>query len=125
MPAPQVRQRCDKAKERLRDRSYGSLSPFSPSDFAPTVFTNMSNDLPSNVHISAHPCVRAKLSQLRSQSTSSADTQRLVHEIATIVGCEALGNGALSIVESGAVSQTSLHSAAGQRLTFFPGTMNP
>ncbi|KAL1956445.1 hypothetical protein VTO42DRAFT_7332 [Malbranchea cinnamomea] len=50
----------------------------------------MSDSLPPNVHVSTHPCLRAKLSQLRSQSTSSRDTNALVHEISTILGCEAL-----------------------------------
>lgn len=45
---------------------------------------------PSNVHISKHPCLRAKLSQLRSGSTSAKEVKSLVHEIALIVGCEAL-----------------------------------
>ncbi|KAI1843534.1 hypothetical protein JX265_001883 [Neoarthrinium moseri] len=47
--------------------------------------------LPSNVHVSKHPCLRAKLSLLRSKSTPTRDTKALVNEIATIVGCEALG----------------------------------
>ncbi|KAF3770318.1 PRTase-like protein [Cryphonectria parasitica EP155] len=46
--------------------------------------------LPSNVHVSQHPCLRAKLSQLRSGTTSSKEVKSLVHEIALIVGCEAL-----------------------------------
>lgn len=45
--------------------------------------------LPPNVHISCHPCLRAKLSQLRSQSSSTRDTRSLVNEIATILGVEA------------------------------------
>ena len=53
----------------------------------------MSSPLPNNVHVSKHPCVRAKLSQLRSHTTSSKDTKSLVHEIATLVGVEALGHG--------------------------------
>lgn len=64
----------------------------------------MSDPLPSNVHVSAHPCVQAKLSQLRSQNTGSADVQRLVHEIATLVGCEALAHGALTPVDGETVS---------------------
>ncbi|KAM3422935.1 hypothetical protein BST61_g418 [Cercospora zeina] len=47
----------------------------------------------SSIHISSHPCVRAKLSQLRSASTNARDTKTLVHEIATIVGVEALATG--------------------------------
>ncbi|GAB1320346.1 hypothetical protein MFIFM68171_10556 [Madurella fahalii] len=50
----------------------------------------MSN-LPSNVFVSHHPCLLAKLSQLRSQSTPSKDVKTLIHDIALIVGCEALG----------------------------------
>ena len=57
----------------------------------------------SNVHISTHPCVKAKLSQLRSRGTSARDTKALVHEIALIVGCEALAS-CLSTVETGTVS---------------------
>jgi uracil phosphoribosyltransferase len=46
--------------------------------------------LPSNAHVSQHPCLQAKLSQLRSASTSSKDVQALVHDIALMVGYEAL-----------------------------------
>lgn len=45
--------------------------------------------VPPNVHVSSHPCLRAKLSQLRSQSSSTRDTRSLVNEIATILGVEA------------------------------------
>ncbi|KAK7706024.1 hypothetical protein SLS63_014050 [Diaporthe eres] len=48
--------------------------------------------LPKNVHVSSHPCLRAKLSQLRSKSTPSKDVKALVHEISLIVGCEALAS---------------------------------
>ncbi|RMZ85543.1 hypothetical protein DV737_g550, partial [Chaetothyriales sp. CBS 132003] len=47
-------------------------------------------DLPPNVHISRHPCVRAKLSQLRSRSVSAKVTKQLVHEITLILATEAL-----------------------------------
>ncbi|KAI7112206.1 hypothetical protein D0869_12775 [Hortaea werneckii] len=53
----------------------------------------MAPTLPSNAHVSAHPCIRAKLSQLRSASTNARDTKALVHDIATIVGCEAFAHG--------------------------------
>lgn len=46
--------------------------------------------LPSNVHVSTHPCLLAKLSQLRSKNTSPRDVKTLVHEISMILGCEAL-----------------------------------
>ncbi|KKA24036.1 Uracil phosphoribosyltransferase [Rasamsonia emersonii CBS 393.64] len=50
--------------------------------------------LPANIHVSTHPCLRAKLSQLRSQSTtSSQEIKSLVHDIAAILGCEALAAG--------------------------------
>ncbi|KAI7787600.1 hypothetical protein LA080_014969 [Diaporthe eres] len=48
--------------------------------------------LPKNVHVSNHPCLRAKLSQLRSKNTPSKDVKALVHEISLIVGCEALAS---------------------------------
>ncbi|KDN71781.1 putative uracil phosphoribosyltransferase, partial [Colletotrichum sublineola] len=46
--------------------------------------------LPSNVHVSQHPCLRAKLSQLRSQSTPAKYVKTLVNEIALMVAYEAL-----------------------------------
>ena len=63
----------------------------------------MSLPLPPNVHVSKHPCLRAKLSQLRSQSTNSRDVQTLVHEIALMVGYEALAQG-LETKDDGTVS---------------------
>ncbi|KAK4546255.1 hypothetical protein LTR36_001932 [Oleoguttula mirabilis] len=60
----------------------------------------MATKLPSNVHVSTHPCVRAKLSQLRSSSTNAKETKALVHEIATMIGCEALAHS-LSTVQTG------------------------
>ncbi|KAL9640800.1 MAG: hypothetical protein Q9164_000035, partial [Protoblastenia rupestris] len=59
-----------------------------------------SPNLPSNVHISTHPCLRAKLSLLRSASTNVRDTKTLVHELSLILGCEALGQ-CLAVKESG------------------------
>ena len=58
--------------------------------------------LPINVHVSRHPCLRAKLSKLRSQSTDAQDTKRLIHEIALIVGIEALAT--LAVSQDGTVS---------------------
>lgn len=55
--------------------------------------------LPANVHISKHPCLIAKLSQLRSKNTPSRDTQRLVNDITNILGTEALAS--LELVEDG------------------------
>ncbi|KAK3379610.1 uracil phosphoribosyltransferase-domain-containing protein [Lasiosphaeria ovina] len=48
--------------------------------------------LPPNVHVSKHPCLVAKLSQLRSKRTSAKEVKSLVHEIAIILGCEALAH---------------------------------
>ncbi|KAH7041416.1 uracil phosphoribosyltransferase-domain-containing protein [Microdochium trichocladiopsis] len=45
--------------------------------------------LPPNVHVSIHPCVLAKLSRLRSQSTPAREVKTLVHDIASIIACEA------------------------------------
>ena len=61
---------------------------------------------PLNVHISRHPCLRAKLSQLRSKHTDARETKTLVHEISNIVGCEALAS-ALSTTAGGQVSATT------------------
>ncbi|KAI0834490.1 PRTase-like protein [Hypoxylon sp. FL0890] len=46
--------------------------------------------LPSNVHVSNHPCLKGKLSRLRSKSTQSREVKYLINDIATILGCEAL-----------------------------------
>ncbi|KAF2762586.1 PRTase-like protein [Pseudovirgaria hyperparasitica] len=53
----------------------------------------MASSLPSNVHVSSHPCVRVKLSKLRSKGTSPRDVPSLVNEIALLVGTEALAEG--------------------------------
>ncbi|EHL03667.1 PRTase-like protein [Glarea lozoyensis ATCC 20868] len=66
----------------------------------------MSQSLPKNVHCSTHPCLQAKLSQLRGASTNARETKALVHEIALIIGCEALGAG-LSAT-AGSTSKTPL-----------------
>jgi uracil phosphoribosyltransferase len=64
-------------------------------------------NLPNNAHVSTHPCLQAKLSQLRSAATTSKDVQTLVHEIATMVGYEALASG-LTTKNSGNVSHAIL-----------------
>lgn len=48
--------------------------------------------LPSNIHISTHPLLQAKVSQLRSSSTTTRETRSLVNEIATILGVEAFAS---------------------------------
>lgn len=63
--------------------------------------------LPSNVRVSAHPCLQAKLSQLRSQSTSSRDTRALVQEITSILGVEAFADG-LKLANTGTVRSNHL-----------------
>jgi hypothetical protein len=65
-----------------------------PSTQLPLTQTQTSiMSLPKNAHVSTHPCLQAKLSQLRSASTGSRDAQTLVHEIALMIGYEALGAG--------------------------------
>ncbi|KAI0143511.1 PRTase-like protein [Xylariaceae sp. FL1272] len=54
--------------------------------------------LPSNVHVSRHPCLLSKLSLLRSKSTHARDVKSLVNDIALIVGIEAFAT-ALTPVE--------------------------
>ncbi|KAI9930387.1 hypothetical protein ASPWEDRAFT_67750 [Aspergillus wentii DTO 134E9] len=49
--------------------------------------------LPSSIRISSHPCLQAKLSLLRSQSTTTRETRTLVTEISTILGVEAFATG--------------------------------
>lgn len=60
--------------------------------------------LPSNVRVSQHPCLQAKLSQLRAKSTSPRDVKALIHEISLIVSCEALAK-AVTPVQSSKVAQ--------------------
>ena len=69
---------------------------------APSVMS----ELPPNVRVSKHPCLRAKLSQLRSKSTNARETKELVHEISLILGTQALAG--LDVVVDGAVR---LHTA--------------
>ncbi|KAI0993241.1 hypothetical protein K3495_g14943 [Podosphaera aphanis] len=45
--------------------------------------------LPSNVHVSVHPCLRAKLSQLRSKNTQPREARALIHDLALLLGYEA------------------------------------
>lgn len=60
----------------------------------------MVSSLPSNVHISKHPCLRAKLGQLRSKGTNARDTKTLVHEIALLLGSEALAQLEIDYTET-------------------------
>lgn len=60
------------------------------------------SSLPSNIHVSTHPLLAAKLSQLRSKSANARDTKSLIHEITSILSCDALAG--LQLVEAGTVS---------------------
>lgn len=74
--------------------------------------------LPLNVHLSKHPCLIAKLSQLRSNTINARETKALVHEIALIIGCEALAT-ALYTTSSGTVSPSLSPHFALLRLSFW------
>lgn len=62
--------------------------------------------LPQTVHVSSHPCLKAKLSQLRSSSTQARGTKALVHDISVILGCEALASGLTTL--QGPADKTAL-----------------
>ncbi|KAH7140700.1 uracil phosphoribosyltransferase-domain-containing protein [Dactylonectria macrodidyma] len=53
--------------------------------------------VPPNVHVSSHPCLLAKLSQLRSKSVSARDVKSLIHELSIIVSCEALASSIAAV----------------------------
>lgn len=53
--------------------------------------------LPAKVHVSKHPCLVSKISQLRSGSASAKEVKALVHEISLIVGCEALATAVSAV----------------------------
>ncbi|KAJ5457979.1 hypothetical protein N7475_009367 [Penicillium sp. IBT 31633x] len=55
--------------------------------------------LPPNVHVSSHPCLQAKLSLIRSSSTTPRETRGLVHDLANILGVEAFAG--LKLVKTG------------------------
>lgn len=63
----------------------------------------MAASLPRNVNVSKHPCLRAKLSQLRAGTTKAKETRSLVHEITLILGTEALASGLQTESASGTV----------------------
>lgn len=65
------------------------------------------SSLPSNVHVSTHPCLLAKLSQLRSANTTPKETKALVHEISLFLAAEALGSF-LTIENTGVTDVTPL-----------------
>jgi uracil phosphoribosyltransferase len=50
-----------------------------------------------NVHVSQHPSLRAKLSQLRSPSADSKQVKSLVNDISLILACEALAKNINSV----------------------------
>lgn len=57
----------------------------------------MATDIPKNVHVSTHPCLLAKLSQLRSNKTSPKEVKSLINDISLILGCEALTASVTSV----------------------------
>jgi uracil phosphoribosyltransferase len=64
------------------------------------------SSLPPNVHVSTHPCLLGKLSQLRSKSTNVKEVKTLVHEISLLLGCEALA--AKTVAAPGPTDSTPL-----------------
>ena len=60
----------------------------------------MSASLPANVTVCDHPCLRVKLSKLRSSSTPPKEVQSLVRELAMLVATFAL-QGSLSTTTDG------------------------
>jgi hypothetical protein len=71
--------------------------------------------LPQNVHVSSHPCLKAKLSLLRSESTTPRETRGLVHDIATILGVEAFAG--LKLAKTGTVRILSTRMSHKKSLT--------
>ncbi len=45
----------------------------------------------SHSEVASHPCLAAKISQLRSVDTTAKETKELIHEIAFMVAFQALG----------------------------------
>lgn len=76
------------------------ISPFPLTSLFHLPHITMS--LPPNIHVSTHPCLQAKLSQLRSASTSPRETRALIHEISSIIGVEAFAKG-LTVAKTGTV----------------------
>ncbi|RPA99848.1 PRTase-like protein [Choiromyces venosus 120613-1] len=65
------------------------------------------SSLPANVTVSTHPCFIAKLSLLRSVSTTSKETKALVHELSLLLATEALAR-ALTVEKTGEKGVTPL-----------------
>jgi uracil phosphoribosyltransferase len=65
------------------------------------------SSLPANVTVSSHPCLVSKLSLLRSASTTSKETNALVHELSLILATEALGRS-LTVSKTGEKGTTPL-----------------
>ena len=80
--------------------------------------------LPSNVTISNHPCLLAKLSALRSASTTPKETKALVHEISLLLGWEALAKVLTAQVQGEDVSPMGakfpVHKATPGRVVIVP-----
>jgi hypothetical protein len=95
--------------------------PLTPELLEVQTYTMAPSDLPKNAHVSTHPCLLAKLSQLRSAKTGCREAQTLVHEIALMVGYEALGAG-LSVQENGTVRPLIARHPSITRRPHFPWT---
>lgn len=84
----------------------------------------MASALPTNVTVSTHPCLRAKLSQLRAKTATPKEVRALVKEISTILAVEALGK--MLTVEKTGTNTTPLgakydyESAAPQNIALIP-----
>ncbi|KAI1361598.1 uracil phosphoribosyltransferase-domain-containing protein [Xylaria arbuscula] len=55
------------------------------------------SSLPTNVHVSKHPCLLAKLGRLRSRETEAREVKSLVNDISLIVGCEAFASALTAV----------------------------
>ena len=71
----------------------------------------MAPSMLSNVNVSQHPCLRAKISQLRSISTNAREVKSLIHDITLLLGTEALLTN-LSITDGDSVSSLVLMSSS-------------
>ncbi|KAK4169429.1 uracil phosphoribosyltransferase [Cladorrhinum sp. PSN259] len=79
------------------------------------------SSLPSNVHISSHPCLLGKLSQLRSHQTPARDVKALINDITLILGTEALSKALTT--STGPTDQTPLGYEY-QTVSITPGTIS-
>ncbi|KAK3996043.1 uracil phosphoribosyltransferase [Cladorrhinum sp. PSN332] len=81
----------------------------------------MASTLPPNVHVSSHPLLLAKLSQLRSSSTAARDVKALINDITLILATEALATSITPV--PGPKDQTPLGFEY-QTVSLTPGTIS-